>query len=95
MSVPPGYDETTWEIERVCAAPTRRDAGWCVEMSPTEFGLPRNEEFTIDGSQAYRSGLELVVRRPDLTYVRVTTPLDASYTVVDLVAVYRGLTFAT
>jgi RNA polymerase sigma-70 factor (sigma-E family) len=95
MAVPPGSDEMTWELERVCAAPTLGDAGWCVEMSPTDFALSRDEELTIDGSPAYRSGLELVVRRPDGTYVRVTTPLDASYTVVDLVAVYRGLTFAT
>jgi hypothetical protein len=101
VAVPPGYVFGTWDVDGVCATPQAdySQAGLCVRMSTTDWGFDHIRDLIVDGSPAYVFHHEwydgLVVKRPDGRFVQITPPaVEVGYTVEDLIAIYRGMTFA-
>jgi RNA polymerase sigma-70 factor (sigma-E family) len=101
IALPPGYVVGTWQVDGVCAAPQGDYSvvGLCIRASTTDWTYDHEQNFTIDGDPAYVFqagwGYGLVVHRPDGPFVQITPPGgEVSYSVEDLAAIYRGVTFS-
>jgi hypothetical protein len=107
VSVPAGYELHLWGGGVVCTRPMGSVPGTadlCVSVGPQASEYRHIRDFTIDGLPAFVASVDdpssgaatdvLVVQRASSQFVEVDAPNALHLTTDDLVAIYRGTTFA-